>query len=121
LLTTFWSQSAGFLPNAQGKLVVICPDRWQFLDCGSPHAISSARCRQPESQRFPIAEQGQTKKTGEQSKATPTSMRKAAIICGSKTDIHSHISRVYLWEYLVQVRNDGLGCEGKTKPNKGQT
>jgi hypothetical protein len=84
------------LEKAQGKLVVICPDRWQFLDCGSPHAISSERCRRPESQRFLIAGQGQTKKTGDQLRAIRTFMDLAATMGGVATDAGSRKSRVYL-------------------------
>ena len=76
--------------------MVICADRWQFLGRGSPNAISSEQFRPPKSQRFPIAEQLQTKKTGKQSRATRTSMDLVAIIGDSKTDIRSHNSRVYL-------------------------
>jgi hypothetical protein len=42
--------------------MVICADLWQFLDRGSPNAASCGRRRQLESQRFPIAVLGQTKK-----------------------------------------------------------
>jgi hypothetical protein len=77
-------------------LLVICTNRWQFLGRGSPNAISSERFRPQKSQRFPIAELGQTKKKGEQSRATRTSMDLAAIIGGSKTDIRSNNSRDYL-------------------------
>jgi len=76
--------------------MVICADLCQFLDRGSPNATSYGRRLQLESQRFPIAELGQTKKKGEQSRATRTSMLNAAIIGGSKTDIRSNNSRVYL-------------------------
>ena len=76
--------------------MVICADLWQFLDRGSPNATSCGRRLPLESQRFPIAELGQTKKKGEQSRATRTSMLNAAIIGGSKTDIRSNNSRVYL-------------------------
>jgi hypothetical protein len=76
--------------------MVICADLWQFLDRGSPNATSCGRRLPLESQRFPIAELGQTKKKGEQSRATRTSMLNAAMISGSKTDIRSNNSRVYL-------------------------
>ena len=76
--------------------MVICADLWQFLDRGSPNATSCGRRLPLESQRFPIAELGQTKKKGEQSRATRTSMDLAAIIGGSKTDIRSNNSRDYL-------------------------
>jgi hypothetical protein len=76
--------------------LVIPLDRRRFPNLESPHAISSERCRQQESQRFLIAERARTMKKGEQSRATRTSMLNAAMISGSKTDIRSHNGRVYL-------------------------
>ncbi|MCF7960467.1 MAG: hypothetical protein K9M08_06955 [Pirellula sp.] len=76
--------------------MAILLDRWRFLNPESLHAISSERCRPPESLRFPIAAPALIGKKGEQSRATRTSMINAAIIAGSKTDIRGHNSRVYL-------------------------
>ena len=76
--------------------MVICADLWQFLDRGSPNATSCGRRLPLESQRFPIAELGQTKKKGEQTRATRTSMDLAAIVGGLATDNRSNNSRVYL-------------------------
>jgi hypothetical protein len=76
--------------------VVICGDRSEFLDRGSPNATSYGRRLPLESQRPPIAELGQTKKKGEPSRVTRTSMDFAANVGGLATDIRSHSGRVYL-------------------------
>jgi len=77
-------------------MLAIPADRRGFLNPESRFAISSARCRPQELQRFPTAEPARTGKMGENLSSNRTSILNAATIDGLKTDIRSDNSRVYL-------------------------